>query len=235
MARFSSIPCTYTFFNQLRPCRHSCFIVLTLTEVEKSFGFSSSWNMKFHLEFSSQSIGVAKRSVDAIRLTVMLKVFLVIPPSIITEYVPASPKAYTSPPVMNDRDPSVLKAYPSPPVMDSGVPSGVSAIPSPSVPVVQTTGPGAQEVSDDQEEALVKDLADMGFKQLDLNKEVLRLNNYDLEKSIDSLCGVSDWDPMLDELQEMGFADDETNRRLLKKNNGSIKRVVMDLINGEKA
>ncbi|GJW35018.1 protein NBR1 [Tanacetum coccineum] len=161
--------------------------------------------------------------------------YSVIPPPVITEYVPASPNAYTSPPVMNDSVPSVLKAYPSPPVMDSGVPSGVSAIPSPSVPVVQTTGPSAQEVSDDQEEALVKDLADMGFKQLDLNKEVLRLNNYDLEKSIDSLCGVSDWDPMLDELQEMGFADDETNRRLLKKNNGSIKRVVMDLINGERA
>ncbi|PWA82069.1 PB1 domain, Zinc finger, ZZ-type, UBA-like, Next to BRCA1, central domain protein [Artemisia annua] len=139
------------------------------------------------------------------------------------------------PPVVSEYVPSVLKAYPSPPVMDSGVSSGVNATPSPSVPVVQTTGPSAQEVRDDQEEALVKDLADMGFKQLDLNKEVLRLNNYDLEKSIDSLCGVSDWDPMLDELQEMGFADDETNRRLLKKNNGSIKRVVMDLINGEKA
>jgi len=139
------------------------------------------------------------------------------------------------PPVVSEYVPSVLKAYPSPPVMDSGVSSGVNATPSPSVPVVQTTGPSAQEVSDDQEEALLKDLADMGFKQLDLNKEVLRLNNYDLKKSIDSLCGVSDWDPMLDELQEMGFADDETNRRLLKKNNGSIKRVVMDLINGEKA
>jgi next-to-BRCA1 protein 1 len=30
-----------------------------------------------------------------------------------------------------------------------------------------------------------------------------------------------------------GFHDDETNKRLLKKNNGSIKRVVMNLINGE--
>ena len=30
-----------------------------------------------------------------------------------------------------------------------------------------------------------------------------------------------------------GFRDNEVNRRLLKKNNGSIKRVVMDLVNGE--
>lgn len=161
--------------------------------------------------------------------------YSVIPPPVRAEYPPAALKAYPSPPAMDDSVSSVLNAYPSPSVMDSGVPSGVSGISSAPVPVVQTTAPSVQEVSDDKEEALVKDLADMGFKQLDLNKEVLRLNNYDLEKSIDSLCGVSDWDPMLDELQEMGFADDETNRRLLKKNNGSIKRVVMDLINGEKA
>lgn len=31
-----------------------------------------------------------------------------------------------------------------------------------------------------------------------------------------------------------GFCDAETNKKLLAKNNGSIKRVVMDLVNGEK-
>lgn len=31
-----------------------------------------------------------------------------------------------------------------------------------------------------------------------------------------------------------GFCDQEKNRKLLKKNNGSVKRVVMDLLGGEK-
>ncbi|BAT76031.1 Protein NBR1-like protein [Vigna angularis] len=87
------------------------------------------------------------------------------------------------------------------------------------------------------EESLLKELEVMGFKQVDLNKEVLRMNEYDLEQSIVDLCSdvynVSEWDPILLELQEMGFRDQEMNKRLLKKNNGSIKRVVMDLIQGE--
>ncbi|PON72285.1 PB1 domain containing protein [Parasponia andersonii] len=85
------------------------------------------------------------------------------------------------------------------------------------------------------EESLLKELEQMGFKQVDLNKEILRMNEYNLEQSLDDLCGVAEWDPILEELQEMGFCDTETNRRLLVKNNGSIKRVVMDLVNGEKA
>ncbi|KAL3529523.1 hypothetical protein ACH5RR_008845 [Cinchona calisaya] len=83
------------------------------------------------------------------------------------------------------------------------------------------------------EESLLKDLEEMGFKQVDLNKEILRLNEYDLEKSVDDLCGVEGWDHILDELREMGFCDKATNQKLLKKNNGSIKRVVMDLLAGE--
>ncbi|XP_040987272.1 protein JOKA2 isoform X2 [Juglans microcarpa x Juglans regia] len=84
------------------------------------------------------------------------------------------------------------------------------------------------------EETLLKELEEMGFKQVDLNKEILRMNEYNLEKSVDDLCGVSEWDPILEELREMGFRDDETNKRLLMKNNGSIKRVVMDLMSGER-
>lgn len=55
----------------------------------------------------------------------------------------------------------------------------------------------------DVEESLLKELEDMGFKQVDLNKEILRLNEYNLEKSVDDLCGVSGWDPILEELREM--------------------------------
>ncbi|CAA0836141.1 ubiquitin-associated (UBA)/TS-N domain-containing protein / octicosapeptide/Phox/Bemp1 (PB1) domain-containing protein [Striga hermonthica] len=56
----------------------------------------------------------------------------------------------------------------------------------------------------------------------------------DLRQAVDELSGVADWDPILEALQDMGFHDTETNKMLLKKNNGSIKRVVMDLIAGEK-
>ncbi|KAK4489022.1 hypothetical protein RD792_004814, partial [Penstemon davidsonii] len=45
--------------------------------------------------------------------------------------------------------------------------------------------------------------------------------------------GDNEWDTILVELEEMGFDDVEMNKVLLKKNNGSIKRVVMDLIDGE--
>lgn len=53
------------------------------------------------------------------------------------------------------------------------------------------------------EEALLKELEAMGFKQVDLNKEVLRMTDYNLEQSIDELCGVLDWDPLLEELHKM--------------------------------
>uniref|UniRef100_A0A1J3K492 Protein NBR1-like protein n=1 Tax=Noccaea caerulescens TaxID=107243 RepID=A0A1J3K492_NOCCA len=86
----------------------------------------------------------------------------------------------------------------------------------------------------DVEITMLKELEEMGFKEIDLNKEILRDNEYNLEQSLDALCGVSEWDPILEELQEMGFCDDVTNKRLLKKNNGSIKGVVMDLLTGEK-
>ncbi|EMS51558.1 NBR1-like protein [Triticum urartu] len=89
------------------------------------------------------------------------------------------------------------------------------------------------------EEKLLQELEEMGFKQVDLNKEILRQNKYNLEQSVDDLCGVdlcgvNEWDPLLAELNEMGFDDRETNKELLAKNGGSIKRAVMDLIAREK-
>lgn len=53
------------------------------------------------------------------------------------------------------------------------------------------------------EQTLLKELEEMGFKQIDLNKEILRLNEYDLEQSVDDLCGFAEWDPVLSELGEM--------------------------------
>ncbi|CAI9767351.1 unnamed protein product [Fraxinus pennsylvanica] len=97
----------------------------------------------------------------------------------------------------------------------------------------QASAQGVMEMNE-VEGKLLRELEDMGFKQVDQNKEVLRTNEYDLELSVDELCGVFEWDPILEELQEMGFQDTEMNKKLLKKNNGSIKRVVMDLITGER-
>ncbi|KAL8091590.1 protein JOKA2-like [Apium graveolens] len=86
--------------------------------------------------------------------------------------------------------------------------------------------------ADEVEQTLLKELENMGFTQVDLNKEILRKNEYDLEEALNELCDT-EWDPMLAELQDMGFYNNEVNKKLLKKNNGSIKRVVMDLIAGE--
>ncbi|XP_073058778.1 protein JOKA2-like [Primulina eburnea] len=112
---------------------------------------------------------------------------------------------------------------PTPCVIYSSAPSGGNTV------AYTEELPGKEEV----ENKLLRELEEMGFKQVDLNKEILRINEYDLEQAVDDLCEVAGWDPMLDELQEMGFYDMEMNKKLLKKNNGSIKRVVMDLIAGE--
>ncbi|XP_075519575.1 protein JOKA2-like isoform X2 [Primulina tabacum] len=106
---------------------------------------------------------------------------------------------------------------------------------NPSAPSVGNKVAYTKELPEKEEveSTLLRELEQMGFKQVDLNKEILRMNEYDLERAVDDLCDVTQWDPLLDELQEMGFRDTEMNKKLLKKNNGSIKRVVMDLIAGE--
>ncbi|XP_068307905.1 protein NBR1 homolog isoform X2 [Pyrus communis] len=110
-----------------------------------------------------------------------------------------------------------------------------SAPPSPKSPPVVNALASSEGTSSNNavEDTMLKELEAMGFKQVNLNKEILRRNNYNLEQSVEDLCEILDWDPILEELQEMGFCDTEMNKKLLVKNNGSIKRVVMDLINGE--
>ncbi|XP_013597152.1 PREDICTED: uncharacterized protein LOC106305319 [Brassica oleracea var. oleracea] len=100
---------------------------------------------------------------------------------------------------------------------------------------MDTPAPLQEDIEkNDLETTMLKELEEMGFKEIDLNKEILKENEYNLEQSVEALCGVSEWDPILEELQEMGFSDEVTNKRLLKKNNGSIKDVVMDLLTGDK-
>lgn len=52
------------------------------------------------------------------------------------------------------------------------------------------------------EKTLLMELENMGFTQVDLNKEILRKNEYDLEEALNEICDT-EWDPMLAELQEM--------------------------------
>ncbi|VAI58000.1 unnamed protein product [Triticum turgidum subsp. durum] len=112
--------------------------------------------------------------------------------------------------------------------------SSLTSIPV-DLPVAATTPVDAPlDIDSLTEEKLLQELEEMGFKQVDLNKEILRQNKYNLEQSVDDLCGVNEWDPLLAELNEMGFDDRETNKELLAKNGGSIKRAVMDLIAREK-
>jgi next-to-BRCA1 protein 1 len=73
-------------------------------------------------------------------------------------------------------------------------------------------------------------LESMGFKQRDLNEELLKKNDFDLQRTVDDLVMAAEWDPMLEELEEMGFYDTDMNRRLMFKNNGSVKRVVKELV-----
>ena len=46
-------------------------------------------------------------------------------------------------------------------------------------------------------------LESMGFKQRDLNLELLKKNEYDVQRTVDDLVMAAEWDPMLEELEEM--------------------------------
>jgi len=86
---------------------------------------------------------------------------------------------------------------------------------------VLAAAPSPDEVFSDMEEKLLRELAEMGFRQANLNKEVLRQNEYDLQKSIDDLCGFHEWDPLLAELKELGFDDDTDMKEALAKDEGA--------------
>ncbi|CAL4968496.1 unnamed protein product [Urochloa decumbens] len=121
----------------------------------------------------------------------------------------------------------------SAPAPTSAPASAPASVPVPP-PVASAAAPEPFDTDGHNEEKLLRELEEMGFRQIDLNKEILRQNNYNLEQSVDDLCGVNEWDPLLAELEEMGFDDTEMNKELLAKNGGSIKRAVMDLIAREK-
>lgn len=52
-------------------------------------------------------------------------------------------------------------------------------------------------------EVMLGTLEAMGFNQRTLNLELLKKNNYDMQRTLDDLVMAAEWDPMLDELEEM--------------------------------
>jgi next-to-BRCA1 protein 1 len=76
-------------------------------------------------------------------------------------------------------------------------------VPVPATTPVDAVTAETVDIDSLREEKLLQELEEMGFKQVDLNKEILRQNKYNLEQSVDDLCGVNEWDPLLAELNEM--------------------------------
>nr|GEV90147.1 PB1 domain, zinc finger, ZZ-type, UBA-like, next to BRCA1, central domain protein [Tanacetum cinerariifolium] len=81
------------------------------------------------------------------------------------------------------------------------VPPMVSDASSSTVAVGQSSAIATQNGSDEWEEALVTELEYKEFKQLD-DKQILSVNDFYFEKTLDDLYSVTEWDPILDELQE---------------------------------
>ncbi|KAL6882559.1 hypothetical protein ACP4OV_011249 [Aristida adscensionis] len=105
-----------------------------------------------------------------------------------------------------------------------------------SVPVAAPISVPNASLPDDEtinhmEEKQLRELEHMGFMQVDLNKEILRQNKYNLQQSILDLCGFNEWDPILGELSELGFDDAEMNKdeEAESDEEGYVKLLVTDL------
>ncbi|KAH0464396.1 hypothetical protein IEQ34_007182 [Dendrobium chrysotoxum] len=63
--------------------------------------------------------------------------------------------------------------------------------PYPLIDIPSFTNPPSDALAEEDmvEQTLLRELEEMGFKQIDLNKEILRQNQYDLEQSLEDLCG----------------------------------------------
>lgn len=83
------------------------------------------------------------------------------------------------------------------PVVDS---SKIEAGP---MPAIASSNVEQAEPFNETEESLLKQLSEMGFSQVDLNREILRKNAYEMEKTVVDLWDISEWDPIMDELEEM--------------------------------
>lgn len=85
-------------------------------------------------------------------------------------------------------------------------PAPISASVSMHVPVA-APAPPPEEAVNQLEERLMGELEGLGFMQADLNKQILRQNNYDLEQSVVDLCSFNEWDPLGVEFSELVSMD----------------------------
>ncbi|CAN6276023.1 unnamed protein product [Urochloa humidicola] len=78
------------------------------------------------------------------------------------------------------------------------------------------------------EEKMMSDLEVLGFMKADLNKQILRQNNYDLEQSVVDLCGFNEWDP-LEGFSELGSDDAQMSEEVVD-NSDDEGFIVADLM-----
>ena len=91
-------------------------------------------------------------------------------------------------------------SVPTPDPVSASAPAPVSIHVSEAAPA---TVPSPEEIVNHLEEKMMSELEVLGFLQADLNKQVLRQNNYDLEQSVVDLCGFNEWDPVLEDISDL--------------------------------
>jgi len=89
---------------------------------------------------------------------------------------------------------------PDPLSASAPAPAPVSTHVSEAVP---PTVPLPEEIVNHLEEKMMSELEVLGFLQADLNKQVLRQNNYDLEQSVVDLCGFNEWHPLHEDISDL--------------------------------
>ncbi|CAO2035452.1 unnamed protein product [Urochloa humidicola] len=128
------------------------------------------------------------------------------------------------------------KPAPAPAPAPVSAPSPASAAAPVSVPVVAVAPPvlaaplpeEAEAVNHLLEEQMMRELEVLGFLKADLNKQILRQNNYDLEQSVVDLCGFNEWDPL--EFSELGSDDSEMSEEEVVVNSDDEGFIVADLM-----
>ncbi|GFP87559.1 plant intracellular RAS-group-related lrr protein 3 [Phtheirospermum japonicum] len=96
-----------------------------------------------------------------------------------------------------------------------------------------TTVKKSGDENDDREQQLrLKALEEMGFKVTDLNREILRLNSNDLQKSVTCLYGISDWYQVFAEL-EAGYKKRMEMNADMKAALENLRKFMMDLVSGK--
>lgn len=140
------------------------------------------------------------------------------PPPVI--FPKTSPLLYTlpAPPVIYPLPPSPRSLlyplpphpfYPPPPPLPTPVtfpPHPASLYTSTSPPLLNSWPPpaaGNTQGLEELEKKLLRELEEMGFKRVDLNKEILRFHEYDLQKTLEDLCEGTGWNSIREEHHEM--------------------------------